>query len=395
VTTRLTTEFDVPVGAVPVPLTLSRGDDPALRLVDGLVRGVTLPGRFQRSPALFGLKVEPTTDRTGVTITFGADATSDTWWKDRAAVPEGSRAGSRLLTVRAQGRPRGAVLLPGARTEPKTVSLSFELGADELDPDGLLVIEAGAPSGPMPDWLTAATTPYPAIGLTIVKAELTGGGATPIAPAATATMSSGLFLVEPSWIDSAPAWRLRLDTGSGSESPASGGSGQARSGFAVGLPPAPNVGSQIPHGRPLPPPGPRYRVGRWMAGLRARAAAESRLDGQGKDLRGERPELEVSGSATSTRPASRPGASAFPEATVVAGLLADLVRERRLRVRLAGLYSGAEQTLPVKLLRDGELEVAAPGPLREPSVIRVDAAEDELFSAPELRRPGVAWHLIG
>jgi hypothetical protein len=390
---RLTTEFDAPIAAVQVPMTLTRGDDPALHLIDGLVRGVKLPGRFQRSPGLFGLKVEPTTQRTGVTVTFGADAGSDTWWQDRAPVPEGSKAGARLLAISAQGRPRGAVLLPGKRTKAKEVSLSFELSADELDPEGLLVIEAGAPAARMPDWLAAATTPYPAIGVTVLKVELAAGGATPVAPATTAPVSLGLFVVGPSQIDSAPAWRLRLDTGSGTGSEDLERA-QAHS-SVVGLPPSPNVGSRIPHGRPLPPAGPRFRVGRWMAGLRARAAAEGRLDGQGKELRGQRPELEISGSASSTRPTSRSGPSAFPEATVVAGLLADLVRERRLRVRLAGLYSGAEQTLPVKLLRDGELEIAAPGPLREPSVIRVDAAEDELFSAPELRRPGVAWYLIG
>lgn len=392
---RLTTEFDAPIAAVQVPMTLTRGDDPVLRLIDGMVRGVKLPGRFQRSPGLFGLKVEPTTERTGVTVTLGADAGSDTWWKDRAPVPEGSKPGARLLAISAQGRPRGALLLPGKRTKPKEVSLSFELSADELDADGLLVIEAGAPSARMPDWLTAATTPHAAIGVTVLKVELAAGGATPVAPATIAPVSLGLFVVGPSEIDSAPAWRLRLDTGSGTGSDdLDRQGGQGRSGV-VGLPPAPSVGSRIPHGRPLPPPGPRTRAGRWMAGLRARAAAEGRLDGQGKELRGHRPELEISGAASSTRPSSKAGPSAFPEATVVAGLLADLVRERRLRVRLAGLNSGAEQTLPVKLLRDGELEIAAPGPLREPSVIRVDAAEDELFSVPELRRPGVSWYLIG
>ena len=392
---RLTTEFDAPIAAVQVPMTLTRGDDPALHLIDGLVRGVKLPGRFQRSPGLFGLKVEPSSERTGVTVTFGVDAGSDTWWKDRAPVPKGSEAAARLLAISAQGRPRGAVLLPAKPAKPKEVSLSFDLRAGELDPEGLLVIEAGAPAARMPDWLTAATTPYPAVGVTVLKVELAAGGATPVAPATTAPVSLGLFVVGPSQIDSAPAWRLRLDTGSGTGSEGLERGGGQPNPSVVGLPPSPNVGSRIPRGRPLPPPGPRTRIGRWMAGLRARAAAEARLDGQGKELRGERPELEISGSASSTRPTSRSGPSAFPEATVVAGLLTDLVRERRLRVRLAGLYSGAEQTLPFKLLRDGELEIAAPGPLREPSVIRVDAAEDELFSAPELRRPGVAWYLIG
>jgi hypothetical protein len=386
---RLDTEFDRSVARLPVPALLTRGDDPALCLVDGLVRGVALPGRFQHSPGLFGLRVEPA-ERVAVTVTLGFDAGTVSWWRER--VPAGADAAMaatpRVLIVRAQGRDRGAVLLARPGRDPRTATFSFEIDGSEVYPDGMLVFEAADMRARRPEWLSAVTAPYAAVGVTVTRVEV-AASADADAGRGGRTLPAGLLLANPG---GPTAWRIRLAT---TASPAARASQPSASSSSVTrIPPAPSVGSPIPHGRPLPPPEPRTRVGRWASGMRSRLAAEGRLNEQGGDLRSERPNLEVSGQLQQDRGSAGPGRRALDPAAVLDDLVAVLVRERRLRIRSVGLYTGSGSDLPAVLGDDGDLEVSLAGPLTEPVVIRLEAVEDEDLMAPELRRRDVAWHVV-
>ncbi len=387
---RMETGFELPVRPAEIPGTLDRGDAQALQLVDGFIRGVSLLGRFFRSPGLIGLKVAPpSSGPVRITLTLGYDGATVSWWDDRVpdAVQPRMHTAPRLLLVRAQGDTRTAVVLARRGTTAGVATVSFEVDATELDPDGLLTIELADPAAP-PAWVSEAAAPFGAVGVRLDSVSMSTDVVEPAGPQVT---PAGLIVIGPESAG-ASSWQLRAALAGDA-----GGAGASAAGTGRTPPPF-GLGSAIPRGRPLPPPEPRTRVGRWMSGLKGRLQAEARLDGL-RHERGERPELEVSGQMhreVKVTPAGhRDGRAPVGPEAVLDDLLRGLVREKRLRVRALGLLTGAETRLPVSYT-GRVVEIGAPGTSSgEPLFIRIDAVEDELFSAPELRQHHVEWRLVG
>jgi hypothetical protein len=394
---RLLTAYDRRVPALDIPGTLSRGDSPSLQVNDGFARGVSIPGRFTRSPGLVGLKVKPSGDSVRVSFTITIDDVSLKWWEDRvpADVQPRTPAAPRVLLVRAQGRTRTAVVVARAGKGPaRHVPVSFELDAAELDADSLLALELQDLPADQPAWLTGVVARHALAGLGLgpVSLENLTADAEPETAPVDTPLYGGLFVADPAEHQS--PWRIRavMTTPPPSRVPASA-AGQAR----PAIPPRPADSPVVrPSHHTLPPPAPKTRIGRWAAGMRSRMAAESRINGTAAGARPSRdtPRAVTSGASTG---AARRRAGVVQPADVLTELVADLVRERRIKVRSVGLVAGTETEFTVAL--DGDdpgghtLELTPKTPLTELSLIYIEVLEDEFISAPELRRYGVVWHL--
>ncbi|MGH3465333.1 MAG: hypothetical protein ACRDP9_28015 [Kribbellaceae bacterium] len=401
---RLLTAYDRRVPALGLPGTLDRGNSPSLQVVDGFARGASVPGRFIRSPGLVGLKVTPSgSAAVRVSFTLTMDDMSAKWWEDRvpADVQPRNPAAPRVLLVRAQGRTRTAVVAGRAGKGARQVPVSFDLDPAEVDADGLFALELqDLPR--VPAWLAGVVTPHALVGLGLgpvsLEPVLSDGTVDPEDPAITAQpetvpaqtpLYGGLLVADPS--RDQPPWRIRavMTAPPPSRGPASA-SGQPRS----SIPPRPADGPVVPPSQHrLPPPPPRTRVGRWAAGMRSRVAAESRINGTAARARAARATPPAITAGRSSASVSRSAAGVVQPDDVLTELVADLVREGRIRVRSVGLTTGVETSFSVGLDED-VLELTPSSPLTELSLVRVEVVEDELISAPELRRYGVVWHRV-
>lgn len=151
---RLTTVFDDVVLPRPLPASFRRGDDAALQLIDGFVRGRQSLGRFAVISGLVGFRVATGAHPVAVAVRLRADDVSVSYWADRVGKRQGVSGNPhapRLVQVRSQGKVRGAVLLGRAPWTPADAPvrgvLRFELSPDELPEDGLLLIELGEAPG--------------------------------------------------------------------------------------------------------------------------------------------------------------------------------------------------------------------------------------------------------
>ncbi len=156
------TELDRPVPALTLPAVVRTGRDPALSVVDGFVRGSGIVGRFSAGSGLIGLKVAAGGRPVRVSVTVRADAETAAWWQHRvpARYLPGDPHGPRLLLVRSQGAVRTAVLLarrPGDFALGARATATFDLSADEVPDDGLLIVELADPRplAGLPDQLPA------------------------------------------------------------------------------------------------------------------------------------------------------------------------------------------------------------------------------------------------
>lgn len=173
----IATDFDRPVPRLPVPGALTSGGQPQLQLVDGLMRGDGVVGRFETSPALVAVKLAPVAAPVRVTVHLAADDDTATWWERR--VPENvaprSPHAARLLRVRSQGRTRGAVLLARRvedfRLRART-RLSFDLTPHELPSDGFLIVEVSDVRRPLPETIADTLAPHPGVGVRLDAIEL-------------------------------------------------------------------------------------------------------------------------------------------------------------------------------------------------------------------------------
>src|SRR5690242_11574953 len=82
-TNAFATQFDLPAPALEPPSDLASGVDPALRIVDGFVRGVGIVGRFGASPAMLAMKVASAGRPVRVTALVRLDGTAVRWWDRR------------------------------------------------------------------------------------------------------------------------------------------------------------------------------------------------------------------------------------------------------------------------------------------------------------------------
>ncbi|MEP6462757.1 MAG: hypothetical protein ABJC62_04935 [Frankiaceae bacterium] len=150
---RLSTSYDDVVHPRPLPVSFTRGDDPAVQLIDGFVRGRQSLGRFAVATGLVGFRVAADARPVRVTVQLRADEVSAKYWTGRVAEPlgvAGDPSAPRVLQLKSQGRVRGAVLLCrapwAAEGTPVRGALRFGLAPEELPADGLLLIEvADAP----------------------------------------------------------------------------------------------------------------------------------------------------------------------------------------------------------------------------------------------------------
>jgi hypothetical protein len=206
---RMLTIHDRPVPPLPVPGSLDRGDDAAFLVVDGIAKGFAVPGRFIRTSALIGLKVEPGTGSGPVRVRarLGVDDLSLTWWEERvpASVQPRTPAAPRLLLVRSQAATRTAVLLEKPERGAATADAAFELERAELDADGLLVIEVLSLRDGLPQWAVDALAPAASIGVPLDRVDLIEDADDAVGGASGLTRD-GLFIVDPDHI--ARGWAL-------------------------------------------------------------------------------------------------------------------------------------------------------------------------------------------
>lgn len=161
------TALDRPVAPLALPATVRSGGGAAIQICDGFVRGTGIVGRFSASPGLIGVKVAAAGRPLRVTLRLAADRETAQWWEHR--VPERVTPrqphGARLLLVRSQGATRSAVLLDrphGSFALDATATVQFDLGADEVPDDGLLILELADAGNPPEDVL-----PHGAVGVRV------------------------------------------------------------------------------------------------------------------------------------------------------------------------------------------------------------------------------------
>jgi hypothetical protein len=163
------TRYDEERRTLDQPAEVSSGRDDALCIVDQVIRGVAIVGRVTGDYGAVALKVRGTGRPVRVTVSIQVDDMSTRWWSDRVKPPRLTPERPRLVLIRAQGEIRGAALLARRqawrRASSTSAEVAFDLGADELDLDGLLVIELAEPN--RPEWTSGRVSAKSAIGLRI------------------------------------------------------------------------------------------------------------------------------------------------------------------------------------------------------------------------------------
>ncbi|GIJ42212.1 hypothetical protein [Micromonospora andamanensis] len=172
------TEFDEPVPARELPAMFSSGGDPEVLLADQMARGVAILGRVQGTSGAVVLKVRTDGRPVRVRVNLHIDGASQNAWSRAAAPARGMRELPRLVMVRAQGSDRAAALLSRQRGRLRMVEahawVEFDLRADEVGDDGLLIIEVV--DGALPRWAATALSPLAATGVRVNQVEIVAIG---------------------------------------------------------------------------------------------------------------------------------------------------------------------------------------------------------------------------
>ncbi|MFC7529587.1 hypothetical protein [Actinoplanes sp. GCM10030250] len=161
------TDFDEPHSPATLPLNLTRGFDPSVTILDQVVRGQGIVGRVTGEFGAVAVKINGTGRPVRVTVSIGLDEVATRWWADRVRPSRLAPELPRLVAVRAQGRIRGAAVLArrqgwrGAASAEAT--LSFDLTAEEMDSNGLLIVELA--ETPHPSWAGGRLSARSAVGL--------------------------------------------------------------------------------------------------------------------------------------------------------------------------------------------------------------------------------------
>jgi hypothetical protein len=144
----LQTEFDQPAAVVTVPVKIAASLGDHVHMVDGVLRSERSIGRVSMSPAMVGLKVVAAGRPVRVTIRLTADGSTASYLRDlqaRALSPVTlAPYDTRELVIRSQGRTRAAVMLGRRATDftfRSSATVRFDLAADEITDDGLVLIE--------------------------------------------------------------------------------------------------------------------------------------------------------------------------------------------------------------------------------------------------------------
>lgn len=163
------TDFDVPAEVLTLPAEVTSGQQGGVCVVDQVVRGTGIVGRISGDFGAVALKVRADGQPVRVAVVVHLDELATRWWSDRVRPGRNEPERPRVVLVRSQGRVRGAALLArrqgwlGAAGAQATVE--FDLAAQELDHDGLLVVELGEPQ--LPGWAVPGLSARGALGLRI------------------------------------------------------------------------------------------------------------------------------------------------------------------------------------------------------------------------------------
>jgi hypothetical protein len=204
------TEYDEPAAPAALPATLDSGMDPSIAILDQAVRGHGIVGRVLGEFGAVAIKVRGTGRPVRVHLEIGLDDTSTRWWGDRVSPSRSTTELPRLVTVRAQGVIRGAVLLARQqgwrRAGSATATLRFDLAGDDVTADGLIIVEVA--EAPQPSWAAGHLSPQSAIGLRINSVCLAAlSDSEPVSPASGPSGFTGcaFAVVQPG---TASAWRI-------------------------------------------------------------------------------------------------------------------------------------------------------------------------------------------
>ncbi|GGJ91846.1 hypothetical protein GCM10010123_22050 [Pilimelia anulata] len=198
-----TTRYDAPAAALAVPGSLGAGTDPALAVVDHVVRGRRIVGRCAAPAGLVGVALAPVDHALHVTVELRLDRAAGDWrayGAVPAADPGAARVGPgvparpgrtpdderpRLLLVSATGDVRRGVLLARARRGADHVRarVCFVVPAGAVPADGLLVVDLADAAARLPAEVAAGFAPAGPAGVRIDRLDVTP--AAPVAPTGT------------------------------------------------------------------------------------------------------------------------------------------------------------------------------------------------------------------
>jgi hypothetical protein len=205
------TRYDEARHTLELPVEVASGRDDGLCVVDQVIRGTAIVGRVTGDFGAVALKVRGTGRPVHVTVTIQLDDLSTRWWSDRVKPPRLTPERPRLVLVRAQGDLKGAALLARRqawrRATNSTVEVGFDLTADELDRDGLLVVEIA--EAPHPAWTASRLSRTSALGLRIDRITVREQGDGPPARFSYRPTECDLALLPP---DAPGSFRLELST---------------------------------------------------------------------------------------------------------------------------------------------------------------------------------------
>jgi hypothetical protein len=170
------TAFDVPATYRELPAEVTSGQDPTVHIVDQVTRGTGIIGRITGDFGAVALRLRSSGQPVRVSVGLHLDATATWWWGDRVKPDPGVAERPRLVLVRSQGRLRTAAVLARAqgwlRAGGGRATVGFDLAADDLDEDGLLVIELADPAPVLPEWAASRLSASAPIGLRIDRIEV-------------------------------------------------------------------------------------------------------------------------------------------------------------------------------------------------------------------------------
>ena len=176
-TSFLDTAFDEVALPLELPIKLTDGRIPALKIGDYLARGSRTIGRLTGAASIVALKIRADHRPLRVSMQIRLDWLAVRWWVDRADAAAPPRELPRLVVVRSQGRVREAVVLARGHTSLGSSDargfVTFDLAAGEVPDDGLLVIELADGGHTLPAWAASSFIAESPVGLQVDWIEVT------------------------------------------------------------------------------------------------------------------------------------------------------------------------------------------------------------------------------
>lgn len=397
---RFDTMFDRAVEPLTLPGELTSGAAPELTVIDRLVRGVGIIGRFAASPAMLGVKVRPTGRPVRVTAHFSIDSMSLDWWEERTPEDVGPRGTSlpRLLLVRSQGKTRGAVQLIRQAVDSgmsTTGVVSFDLQPEELTEEGLFILEVVSIDENRPAWASAAALGTVGVRMDVIEfgevhgaleAGLVSTGNLPVDPEApTLTLRGGYFVANPAAGDAPLRWI-------------------ARAGVVEPLVPSPRAkvapAAEPTEDRPSPARGIKRRVkraARWVVPVAAvpaaRRAGKRAAAFERRVVRAAKGRMSGRSATPSNGPRKANGGSRVRH-NPLADVMFDLVSRKLVLVELVSVEGGPMPGVKLKARPGAEIEIVTDGPLSAPALVRLSIDKTALQEVPGMRGKAVRWELL-